>query len=76
MEHFVAGENLLPVKRDVRIAGGFGSGGDDDFASFDQAGGAAVDEIAANAVGAGKGRRRDDRLGRAEGGLARRASAG
>ena len=56
IEDVVAGEDAFAVERDVRSAGVFRPGGDDDFARLDRARTGAVDIVEADRVGRGKGR--------------------
>src|SRR5271169_5508160 len=62
MENIVAGEDLLPVERNMRVAGGLGSSGDDDLAGLDYARGAAVHMVKANRVRPGKRRLRGEQI--------------
>src|SRR5271163_4789770 len=62
MENIVAGEDLLPVERNMRVAGGLGSSGDDDLAGLDYARGAAVHMVEANRIPPGKGSLRGEQL--------------
>ena len=62
LQHVVTGENPLSIERDMRVAGGFRPGGDDDLLCLDRAGGGAVDVVEADGVRRDKGCRRRDQL--------------
>src|SRR6202022_3824082 len=62
IEDVVAGEDALAVERDMRVARGLRSGGNNNLLYFDPAGAGAVDIVEVNGVRRDKGCRRSDQL--------------